>query len=111
MGRADPPSEADSLEELQELLVTVAQGGHPDRLTSMRYMALRDELFGGTSGAVLPGFLIQCVSMARFRTFIELYDGEVAERETFIHAMLTPAWRLLRPARHARFDDFLDDGF
>lgn len=111
MGRDDPPDQTELLGELEDLLLTVARGHTPDRLSSMRYMQHREQLFQGALGAALPGFLVQCVSVARFRTFIELYDSDSAEREGFIRAMLGPARRRLRPARGARFADFLNDGF
>ncbi len=111
MGQAEPGDETELMRGLQDLLLKIAHGYSPNRLSSVLYMHNRELLLQSKLAGVLPGFLTQCVSVARFRIFIELYDCASDEREAFIHAALAPAWKILRTGRSGRSYDFLDDVF
>ena len=110
MALADPPDDTERLDGLRDLLVTIAWGETPDRLSSTAYIRDREHLLQSAAGPFLPGYLNQCVSVARFRTFIELYDCAPAERERFVRDTLAPAERRLKPGGGKTGSyDFLDD--
>jgi hypothetical protein len=73
-----------SLVRLTELLVAIAKGFVPDRSEAVLYSACRSELLQSPYRDLLPGYLVQCISVFRFRDFIGLYDPSPAIRERFV---------------------------
>lgn len=75
-----------SLPRLIELLRTIALGLAPDRSDAVLYSAHRSTLLTSSYRELMPGFMIQCISVFKFRDFISLYDPSPAMRERFIDA-------------------------
>ena len=105
-------SDLDALEEFHELLRGSARGHSPDRALPVRYQVCRTALITGPLRGYLPGFVIPCVSLYKFREFIALYDQDASQRLKFIDRALEDCWTLLneRPA-HATHDAFDVDEF
>lgn len=80
------PSMRDALEEMQELLRTIALVGSPPRHSAVRYTLCRTALIESELRQALPGFLIQCVSASKFHDFIHLYDPKAEARIAFVDA-------------------------
>lgn len=80
------PSTRDALEEMQELLRTVALMGTPPRHSAVRYTLCRSALIDSDLKTALPGFLTQCVSISKFHDFIHLYDPKSEARIAFVDA-------------------------
>lgn len=81
-----PPEigETEAFEELFALLRAIASGHPADRSEAVRYSTCRAALLASGAKSSLPGFLRQCMSVARFRDFITLYDPDPSERERFV---------------------------
>lgn len=110
MESPDTLDESETLSGLQDLLLAVADGHSPDRSSSVLYMHLREQLLDSGAAGSVPGYLVQCVSISRFRTFIELFHPERDARAQFIRSSLDPCWRVLQPhSRSNQSYDFLDD--
>ena len=82
-----PDSDA-SLVRLTELLMAIAKGFVPDRSEAVLYSTCRSELLNSPYRALLPGYLVQCISVFRFRDFIGLYDASPAIRQRFVEQSL-----------------------
>ncbi len=80
------PSMRDALEEMQELLRTIALVGSPPRHSAVRYTLCRSALIESELRPALPGFLVQCVSASKFHDFIHLYDPKAEARIAFVDA-------------------------
>lgn len=80
-----------SLVRLTELLLAIAKGFVPDRSEAVLYSACRSELLTSPYRALLPGYLVQCISVFRFRDFISLYDPSPTIRQRFVEQSLSSA--------------------
>jgi len=70
------------------LLQSVAAGLTVDRSAAMRYSEYRSMLLDSPYRDVLPGFVIQCMSVFKYREFIALYDHAGRAREAFVRDLL-----------------------
>ena len=89
----------------------IANGVTPDRDAAMRYIRYRDFLLDSRVANLLPGFLLQCISVVKFRTFITLYDLHKRARSEFLNEALAPARRALfviKPT-HSAFSFDIDE--
>ena len=80
------------LQALQEILVSVASGQPLERPWAYRYSDLRTKLLESYLKTKVPGFLLQCGSIDRFREFILLYHPKPESRAAFIDAALARCW-------------------
>lgn len=78
------PSTYEALEEIQELLRSVAASGSPHRLSAVRFTHCRSVLLQSEFRSAMPGFLVQCVSLYKFHDFICLYDPRPEARVAFV---------------------------
>ncbi len=76
------------LTQLQEVLRAVAERGSVDRPACATYGQYRAALMASGLRSTLPGFLLQCGSLERFREFITLYHPEPRARIQFVDAAL-----------------------
>ena len=83
------------LNELIDLLLDVSVGHVPNRAQSVHYMQTRDDLIKTCGNEFIPGFLIQCVSVAKFKKFIELFHFDAEMRMQFVLAEIRPVKDLL----------------
>ena len=86
------------LDELESLLISVALGEVPNRQTATAYSALRVVLLQTYDADVVPGFVSQCISIYKYREFINLYDGRPAERRRFVNDVFDRLYAIV-PAR------------
>ncbi len=70
--------------EMEDLLRAVSLSTSPPRLSAVHYTRCRDALLSGELRSVVPGFILQCVSIYKFYDFINLYDADPAARVAFI---------------------------
>ena len=90
--------------ELQELLRFVATQP-PHRHMAALYTTLRDTLLKSDYQRHLPGFMLQCLTLDRYRDFIHLYDPSTEARLDFLsRSFRNRSVRASRPTR-----DFLAD--
>lgn len=75
-----------ALEELHVMLRQACDGASPPRPAAVRYSACLSCLMASGWSSALPGFLVQCVTLDRFREFIGLYDPRVDVRIVFVDA-------------------------
>ena len=103
------PSTKEALEEILDLLRSVASSGSPHRLSAVRFTHCRSVLLQSEYRSALPGFLIQCVSIYKFHDFINLYDPKPEARVAFVN----DAFAMLRGKANARpvYDIFSDPDF
>ena len=73
-----------ALEVLEELLRGVAAGAPPNRSDANVYSSCRSDLLQSRAKALLPGFLYQCLTIFKFREFINLYDPDIVLRQAFV---------------------------
>ena len=78
------PTAMEALGEMRELLCLAAAEGYSQRLAAVRYTLCRDTLLRSELRPSLPGFLLQCLTFARFQDFIRLYHPQVDRRLAFI---------------------------
>jgi hypothetical protein len=97
----------EALQEMSELLRSVAKAGTPHRLSAVRYTHCRAVLLESEVRTAVPGFLVQCVSIYKFHDFINLYDPKAELRIQFVDAALQKCRDLLGAKRV--FDVFNDD--
>ncbi len=86
---------------LQELLHDAAVESVQPRQAATLYTRLREILLKSAYQPHLPGFMIQCLTLDRFRDFIRLYHPRPAERIAFLDRAFA--------ARAYRARDFLAD--
>jgi hypothetical protein len=80
------PNIQDALEEMQELLRTIALVGSPPRHSAVRYTLCRSALIESELEAGPARLLVQCVSASKFHDFIHLYDPKAEARIAFVDA-------------------------
>jgi hypothetical protein len=97
---------AAALRELLEILQIAAQEASPQRLAATRYTLCREALLRSELRPVLPGFLLQCLTIYRFHDFIHLYDPRLQARLAFVAEALPLAGARPNPRRD--FDVFGD---
>ena len=85
------PDSDTSLVRLTELLLAIAKGFVPDRSEAVLYSTCRSELLNSPYRDLLPGYLVQCISVFRFRDFIGLYDPSPAIRQRFVEQSFSRA--------------------
>ena len=66
--------------QFQELLHAAATEAVQSRVAATRYTRLRETLLASDYRPLLPGFVLQCLTLDRFRVFIRLYHPLEAER-------------------------------
>lgn len=98
-----------ALDELQDLMRLVASGDSPQRLAATTYTACRELLLKSELGPLMPGFLRQCLTIFRFKDFIQLYAPGVEERFAFIDEAFRASDT--RANLRAPFDVFAERGF
>lgn len=98
---------AEALLEMEELLRSVAGKGSPHRLSAVRYTHCRAVLLDSEMRSLVPGFLIQCVSIYKFHDFINLYHPKAEARVQFVDASLAKCRDTVSAPRV--FDVFNDD--
>jgi len=91
--------------ELQELLRDAASDAPPPRHMAARFTFLRDTLIRSALHPLLPGFMLQCLTLDRFRDFIRLYHPQPEARMDFLKGAFRS--RGTRRGRVSR--DFLAD--
>ncbi len=86
---------------LQELLRAAAIEPVLPRQMATLYTSLRETLLKSEYQPHLPGFMLQCLTLDRFRDFIRLYHPRAPERVAFLDRAFS--------ARALRTRDFLAD--
>jgi hypothetical protein len=79
-----PVDERNAIDVLEELLCGIAGGGTPNRSQANTYSNCRSDLLQSRAKALLPGFLYQCLTVFKFREFINLYDPDPSLRQAFV---------------------------
>ena len=74
----------EALDEMREVTRMAALDGSLPRQAAMRYTFARDALLQSHLRSYLPGFLIQCLTIARFHDFIHLLDPRPEVRLSFL---------------------------
>jgi hypothetical protein len=82
------PTPIDALHELHEILLLAALDMAPQRLAATRYTSCREILLKSALRPALPGFLLQCLTLYRFRDFIHLYHPNLEPRIAFVDEAL-----------------------
>lgn len=83
---------AQTLRELQELLRSVAAIHPMQRPWAITYTDCRAALMASSLRSKLPGFVVQCGSVERFRDFISLYHPNPQSRIAFIDSAFRNCW-------------------
>jgi hypothetical protein len=73
-----------AIDELEELLCSVARGVLPNRSHAIDYSRCHVTLLESSVKDLLPGFIYQCRTILKFKDFITLYDPDTALREAFV---------------------------
>jgi hypothetical protein len=102
-------STSEALEEMQALLLSTCSATTPNRVSAVRYTLCRTILMDGDLRPVLPGFLIQCVSIFKFHDFISLYDPKAEARIAFVENAFANSRAMLDSRRI--YDVFSDPDF
>ena len=102
-------STSEALEEMLTLLLSTCSASTPNRISAVRYTLCRTMLMDGELRPVLPGFLIQCVSIFKFHDFISLYDPKADARIDFVESAFASSRALLESRRI--YDVFSDPDF
>jgi len=99
----------EALTELKQLMRLAAGEGSPQRLAATTYTVCRETLLQSELRPALPGFLLQCLTIFRFKDFIQLYSPSLSER----HAFVDEAFRAceIRAGLRQSFDVFDDPDF
>lgn len=87
------------LEEMVEVLRTVAAIRAPDRSIAVRYTEARAGLVAGRMKPSLPPWLFQCISVFKFHEFINLFAADVGPRIAFIDQCFEGCRSVLRSGR------------
>lgn len=98
------PAADEAWVKLQDILRTVAATPAQPREMAARYMQLREILMRSSYQPQLPGFMLQCMSLDRYREFIHLYHPQAQARIDFVNRSFRGQF-FSRPG-----DDFLADG-
>jgi len=95
------------MKELEELLRVVVSSGSPPRPSAVKYTQCRDALLASDLRSIVPGFVVQCVSIYKFHDFINLFHPDVDARLAFIEKAFATGDGLLDARRRpATFNDF-----
>jgi hypothetical protein len=89
----------EALAGMEELLRSAASGGTQHRLMAVRYTEWRSALLASEVKAGVPGFLIQCVTVDKFNTFITLLDPKLDARLQFLDAAFAKCRAMLASSR------------
>lgn len=84
--------------QFEGLLTEIAGPLAADRSEAMAYSHCRSLLLNSTYRDTLPGFVVQCMSVFKYREFISLLDPSAAVRQDFVRASLAECRSL--HARH-----------
>lgn len=99
-----PVNEADdAYEEFEGLMRHLASGVTPNRVEATRWSHCRSLLLDDDYRDRLPGFVIQCGSVFKYRDFISLYDPSVAQRIAFVEDAMADARSLFLDRARTRF--------
>lgn len=98
---------AEALEEMREITRMAALDSAPTRQAAGRYTLCRDTLLQSQLRPHLPGFLFQCLTVARFQDFIHLLDPRPQVRLAFIDKSFK---NLSASMNHRPSVDLFDDG-
>jgi hypothetical protein len=74
----------EALTELKALMRLMAAEGSPQRLAATTYTNCREALLQSELRPALPGFLLQCLTIFRFKDFIQLYAPNLDDRIAFV---------------------------
>lgn len=91
--------------QLQDLLRHAATDAPQPRAAAALYTGLRDILIRSEHQPFLPGFMLQCLTLDRFRDFIRLYHPSPEARLDFLNR----AFRATRLRRGGVGHDFFED--
>jgi hypothetical protein len=83
-GGGQAQGDPEKLEEMLEVLRSVASIRSPERALAVRYQAARDAVLSSRLGSFAPPYLSQCVSVFKFHDFINLFAADAAKRVEFI---------------------------
>lgn len=99
----------EALTEIKALMRLAAGEGSSQRLAATTYTDCREALLRSELRPVLPSFLLQCLTIFRFKDFIQLYSPSLSER----HAFVDDAFRACeaRAGLRQSFDVFDDPDF
>jgi hypothetical protein len=78
----------EAFDRFDTLLQSIAYGLSVDRSAAMRYSEYRSMLLDSAYRDALPGFVLQCMSVFKYREFISLYDPTARAREAFVRDLL-----------------------
>lgn len=106
-GRDLTPGEA--LTELKQLMRLAAGEGSPQRLAATTYTICREALLQSELRPALPGFLLQCLTIFRFKDFIQLYSPSLDDRIAFVDEAFRACEA--RAGLRSSFDVFGDPDF
>lgn len=104
---AAEPAADEAWIKLQDILHSAATTPSQPREMAARYMQLRDTLMKSSYHPQLPGFMLQCLSLDRFRDFIQLYDPRPDVRIDFLVRAFRGRGHYL--TQSGRDDDFLSE--
>jgi hypothetical protein len=79
-----PHGDGGVIEEVIEVLRSVASLRTPDRALAVRYHSARTAILASRFKSFVPPYLLQCVSVFKFHDFINLFAADVARRVEFI---------------------------
>lgn len=99
----------EALTELKALMRLAAGEGSPQRLAATTYTNCRESLLRSELRPVLPSFLLQCLTIFRFKDFIQLYSPSLSERHAFVDEAFRPCE--VRAGLRQSFDAFDDPDF
>jgi hypothetical protein len=87
MSTGAEPDTSDAMEEMEELLLSIARRLSTNRADAISYSRCRSALLEAPVKDLLPGFIYQCLTVYKFKDFISLYDPDTALREAFVARM------------------------
>ena len=102
------PTPGEALRELHDILQQAATTASPQRVAASRYTICRDILLKSDLRGMLPGFLLQCLTISRFHDFIHLLDPDVKVRLQFLDEAFEAPGAL---SRAPAFDVFGDSEY
>jgi hypothetical protein len=97
---AEPKSSTEeALAGMEELMRSAASGSTQHRLMAVRYTQWRSALMASEVRTAVPGFLVQCVTVDKFNTFITLLDPKLDARLQFLDAAFAKCRAMLASSR------------
>ena len=85
-----------AFDQFAGVTTSIAGGGPLVRVDAVAWLQSRETLLASEYRDVLPGFILQCLSIFKFRDFILLYHPDPRERRRFVEQLLEPAAALRR---------------